>query len=94
MLLDFLFQNLDLTKHRFVHDGPLVMRVSKAKGAKSDQHDVHAVLLQDMIVLLFRQDERFVLKIITVNNPSRMMTYPIIKLNNLILREVARGECK
>ncbi|CAM9124115.1 unnamed protein product [Bubo scandiacus] len=51
------FKNTDITKRNLVHEGPLTWRVTRDKAV-----DVHVLLLDDLLVLLQRQEERLVLR--------------------------------
>uniref|UniRef100_A0A452RHH0 Rho guanine nucleotide exchange factor 11 n=1 Tax=Ursus americanus TaxID=9643 RepID=A0A452RHH0_URSAM len=51
------FKSLDLTARRMVHEGPLTWRISKDKSL-----DLHVLLLEDLLVLLQKQDEKLLLK--------------------------------
>jgi len=84
-------QKLDLTKHQMLYEGPLTWRISRTK-----QIDLHVVLLEHILVLLQRQDERLVLRcqsmIVVAGKEDTKFTHsPIIKLNNLLTRSVATG---
>ncbi|XP_074836748.1 rho guanine nucleotide exchange factor 1 isoform X2 [Carettochelys insculpta] len=82
------FKNTDITKRNLVHEGPLTWRVSRDKAV-----DVHVLLLDDMLVLLQRQEERLVLR--CHSRPAgpmpepRQLLSPIIKLSSAMAREVA-----
>lgn len=58
--------------------------------------DVHVLLLDDIMMLLQKQDERLVLKCqsrtLTPTPDGKLMLSPIIKLNTAMAREVATGE--
>ncbi|XP_021946876.1 uncharacterized protein LOC110844861 isoform X3 [Folsomia candida] len=84
-------RNLDFTKHRLIYEGPLMWRMTKSTRQKSDLQEVQAVLLDSLIVILLKQDDRYVLKIHNIfpGKSDRMMAKPIIKLNNLHHRPVA-----
>lgn len=47
------FQNLDLTRHKMLYEGALTWRISRAK-----QIELHVVLLEDILVLLQKQDDK------------------------------------
>ena len=84
-------QKLDLTKYRMLHEGPLTWRISRTK-----QVELHVVLLEHILVLLQRQDEKFVLRcqsmIVVAGKEDTKFTHsPVIKLNNLLARNVATG---
>uniref|UniRef100_A0A8C6XXA2 Rho guanine nucleotide exchange factor 1 n=1 Tax=Naja naja TaxID=35670 RepID=A0A8C6XXA2_NAJNA len=82
------FRNTDISKHNLVYEGPLTWRVTKDKSV-----DVHVLLLDDILVLLQKQEERLVLKChsrtITPTPDGKQMLSPIIKLNSAMTREVA-----
>jgi len=84
-------QKLDVTKHKLLYEGELTWRISRAK-----QIDLHVVLLEHILVLLQRQDDRLVLRCqsMTVGAGKENTKFnhsPIIKLNNLLTRSVATG---
>ncbi|XP_059480825.1 rho guanine nucleotide exchange factor 12 isoform X2 [Neocloeon triangulifer] len=83
------FKNLDLTRHRLVHEGLLSWRQSKTQKPV----DLHVVLLEEIIVLLIRQDDKFVLKFFSVSTPAsadKSLPYsPIIKTSTVLTRPVA-----
>ncbi|XP_053123451.1 rho guanine nucleotide exchange factor 1 isoform X2 [Hemicordylus capensis] len=82
------FKNSDITKRNLVCEGPLTWRITKDKSV-----DVHVLLLDDMLVLLQKQEDRLVLKChsrtITPTPDGKQMLSPIIKLNSAMTREVA-----
>jgi len=53
-------QNLDLTRHRLIHDGPLSWKLGDTRRIKTV--DLHVVLLEDCIMLLQKQDDKYLLK--------------------------------
>ena len=73
------------------YDGQLQWRLGR-------KHvDVHAVLLEDILVLLQRADDKLVLKcqsttVVTGKEDTKFTHSPIIKLTNLLTRNVATGE--
>ncbi|XP_044077360.1 rho guanine nucleotide exchange factor 12-like isoform X2 [Siniperca chuatsi] len=81
-------KNLDLTKRKMVHEGPLSWKVNKDKAI-----ELYTILLEDILVLLQKQDERLVLKLHGKNLASAADTKhifsPIIKLNTVLVRPVA-----
>ncbi|XP_066463216.1 rho guanine nucleotide exchange factor 1 isoform X6 [Eleutherodactylus coqui] len=82
------FKNIDITKKNLIYEGALTWRVSKDKSV-----DVHVLLLDDILMLFQKQDERLVLKCqsrtITPAPDGKLMLSPIIKLNTAMAREVA-----
>uniref|UniRef100_A0A4W6D510 Rho guanine nucleotide exchange factor (GEF) 12b n=1 Tax=Lates calcarifer TaxID=8187 RepID=A0A4W6D510_LATCA len=81
-------KNLDLTKRKMVHEGPLCWKVNKDKTI-----ELYTILLEDILVLLQKQDERLILKFHGKNLASAVDTKhifsPIIKLNTVLVRPVA-----
>uniref|UniRef100_A0A8C3MTE4 Uncharacterized protein n=1 Tax=Geospiza parvula TaxID=87175 RepID=A0A8C3MTE4_GEOPR len=85
------FRNLDLTSHRMIHEGPLAWRVGKDKSV-----DLHVLLLEELLVLLQRQDERWLLKCHSKGGlgaaPDTKQSFsPVLKLSSLLVRSVATG---
>ncbi|KAK5868612.1 hypothetical protein PBY51_009612 [Eleginops maclovinus] len=81
-------KNLDLTKRTMVHEGPLSWKVNKDKTI-----ELYTLLLQDILVLLQKQDERLILKCHCKNlagtADTKHIFSPIIKLNTVLVRSVA-----
>nr|XP_020022097.1 rho guanine nucleotide exchange factor 12 isoform X3 [Castor canadensis] len=81
-------QNLDLTKRKMIHEGPLVWKVNRDKTI-----DLYTLLLEDILVLLQKQDDRLVLrchsKILASTADSKHTFSPVIKLNTVLVRQVA-----
>uniref|UniRef100_A0AAQ4R329 Rho guanine nucleotide exchange factor 12 n=2 Tax=Gasterosteus aculeatus aculeatus TaxID=481459 RepID=A0AAQ4R329_GASAC len=84
----YILQNLDLTKRTMVHEGPLSWKVNKDKTI-----ELYTLLLQDILVLLQKQDERLILKCYSKNLTGtadiKHIFSPIIKLNTVLIRSVA-----
>ncbi|KAM6970058.1 rho guanine nucleotide exchange factor 12 [Aplochiton taeniatus] len=82
------FKNLDLTKRKMVHEGPLSWKVNKDKTI-----ELYTLLLEDILVLLQKQDERLILKCHSKNlagtADTKHIFSPIIKLNTVLVRSVA-----
>ncbi|XP_063106411.1 rho guanine nucleotide exchange factor 11 isoform X5 [Cavia porcellus] len=82
------FKSLDLTTRKMIHEGPLTWRISKDKTL-----DLHVLLLEDLLVLLQRQDERLLLKChskTAVGSADSKQTFsPVLKLNAVLIRSVA-----
>lgn len=81
-------RNLDLTKRKMIHEGPLVWKVNRDKSI-----DLYTLLLEDILVLLQRQDDRLVLrchsKILASTADSKHTFSPVIKLSTVLVRQVA-----
>uniref|UniRef100_W5M213 Rho guanine nucleotide exchange factor 12 n=1 Tax=Lepisosteus oculatus TaxID=7918 RepID=W5M213_LEPOC len=82
------FKNLDLTKRKMIHEGPLSWKVNKDKTI-----ELYTLLLEDILVLLQKQDERLILKCHSKNlagtADTKHIFSPIIKLNTVLVRSVA-----
>ncbi|XP_054903629.1 rho guanine nucleotide exchange factor 1b isoform X2 [Poeciliopsis prolifica] len=82
------YKSIDLTQRKMVFEGPLVWRVTKEKAI-----DVHCLLLDDMLVLAQKQEDKMLLKCQSKSNMTaqegKQMLSPIIKLDSVFLREVA-----
>ncbi|KAM8835325.1 rho guanine nucleotide exchange factor 12 isoform 1-T1 [Synchiropus picturatus] len=81
-------KNLDLRTRRLVHEGPLTWKVNKDKTI-----ELYTILLEDVLVLLQKQDERLVLKlhgknVVNVADTKHIFS-PVIKLNTVLVRSVA-----
>ncbi|CAM9164959.1 unnamed protein product, partial [Lampetra fluviatilis] len=85
------FKNLDLTKRKMLHEGPLTWRLNKEKTI-----DLHVLLLDDLLVLLQRQEEKLVLRCHSQQlggaSDTKQIYSPIVKLGTVLLREVARDK--
>ncbi|KAL6098341.1 arhgef12 [Pungitius sinensis] len=81
-------RNLDLTKRKMVHEGPLSWKVNKEKTI-----ELYTILLEDILVLLQKQDERLVLRFHgknpAVSADTKHIFSPVIKLNTVLVRPVA-----
>lgn len=98
--IDILFQNLDLTKHRLIYDGQLTMKLGDTRRFKTI--DLHVILLEDCIMLLQKQDEKYLLKFHTSSagaavssgqgNSGKFCHSPVIKFSTMLVRPVATGE--
>ncbi|XP_061073106.1 rho guanine nucleotide exchange factor 12 isoform X2 [Conger conger] len=81
-------KSLDLTKKKMVHEGPLSWKVNKDKTI-----ELYTLLLEDILVLLQKQDERLILKCHSKNLPgtadTRHIYSPIIRLSTVLVRSVA-----
>ena len=92
----YFFQNLDLTKHRLIYDGPLTMKLGDTKRFKTI--DLHVVLLEDCIMLLQKQDDKYLLKFHTTTfgttgapQGQKFCHSPVIKFSTMLVRPVATG---
>nr|XP_020454230.1 rho guanine nucleotide exchange factor 12-like isoform X2 [Monopterus albus] len=81
-------KNLDLTKRKMIHEGPLSWKINKDKTI-----EMYTILLEDILVLLQKQDERLVLKFhgknLVSTTDTKHIFSPVIKLNTVLVRPVA-----
>lgn len=78
-------------------EGCLGARVSGAVLSPAPQPaEVHVLLLDDLLLLLQRQDDRFLLKshsrTLTPTPDGKTMLRPVLRLTSAMTREVATGE--
>ncbi|XP_069618317.1 rho guanine nucleotide exchange factor 11-like [Ranitomeya imitator] len=82
------FKNLDLTTRRMIHEGSLTWKITK-----DETIDLHVLLLEDLLVLLQKKDEKLVLKCRSktsvVSSDTKQTFSPVIKLNSVLVRSVA-----
>ncbi|XP_036778490.2 rho guanine nucleotide exchange factor 11 isoform X3 [Manis pentadactyla] len=82
------FKSLDLTARKMIHEGPLTWRISKDKTL-----DLLVLLLEDLLVLLQKQDEKLLLKCHSKtaagSSDSKQTFSPVLKLNAVLVRSVA-----
>ncbi|XP_067102177.1 rho guanine nucleotide exchange factor 12 isoform X1 [Osmerus mordax] len=81
-------KNLDLTRRKMAHEGPLSWKVNKDKTI-----ELYTLLLEDILVLLQKQDERLVLKCHSKNlagtSDTKHIFSPVINLTTVLVRSVA-----
>ncbi|XP_043914957.1 rho guanine nucleotide exchange factor 11 isoform X3 [Protopterus annectens] len=79
-------KQLDLTTKRMIHEGPLTWQISKDKTI-----DIQVLLLEDLLVLLQKQDDRYLLKfhIKAVTANVKQALNPVLKLKSMLVRDVA-----
>ena len=76
------FKHFEITKRRLIYEGPLQWRVFKSKII-----DLHVVLLDDTIILLHRQDDRYILKF--NNMGTNNILFPIFRIATVLVRHNA-----
>ena len=89
-----------MTKHRLIYDGPLTMKLGDTKRFKTI--DLHVLLLEDCIMLLQKQDDKYLLKFHTstfgtasVGTQGHKFCHsPVIKFATMLVRPVATGKKK
>merc|ERR1712223_1869945 len=86
------YRNVDLTQHRLIYDGILTMKIGDTRKIRTIE--LHVVLLEDCIMLLQKQDEKYILKFHTSTaapggTSGKFNHSPIIKFSTLLVRPVA-----
>merc|ERR1719244_1651452 len=87
------YRNLDLMNHSLIHDGSLTMKLGDTKRVKS----LHVVLLEDCMMLLQKQGDKYLLKFHSSTagqaagkeESRRLFHSPIIKFSTMLVRPVA-----
>ncbi|GAV04772.1 hypothetical protein RvY_14998 [Ramazzottius varieornatus] len=88
-------RSLDLSQYRLLHDGDLTWRLSKTKTV-----DLHVILLNKILLLVTKQDDKLLLKFHTppvagINENKRSESFtsrswaPVLTLDGLSVRDVA-----
>ena len=86
---------MDLTKHRLIYDGALTMKLGDTRRYKTV--DLHVLLLMDCIMLLQKQDDKFLLKFhtssVATGGQGHSAKYsPVIKFSSMLVRANASGK--
>lgn len=91
-------QSLDLSQYELLLDGDLTWRLGKQKSV-----DLHVILLNRLILLVTKQDDKLVLKfhaspVLTNFNDKKTdenLKYwaPVLKLEKLYIKDVATDRC-
>lgn len=83
-------QNLDLTRRKSVHQGNLNLRITN----KQKLIELYVLLLEDLIILLQKSHEKYLLQFFPSGGPNERGMCPVIKVSsNIIVRRNAVGEC-
>ncbi|XP_034102537.1 uncharacterized protein LOC117566983 isoform X2 [Drosophila albomicans] len=77
------FKKLDLTQHRLVHDGNLTMK-------KNPSILLHGLLFENMIVLLTKQDDKYLLK--NLHTPMTVSNKPVSPIMSIDSETLVRQE--
>lgn len=90
------FKHLDITKRKLIYEGPLQWRRTEPNRSMPNRSvpkpvDLHVVLLDDIIIFLHRQDDKYLLKFIinTTNQAGNSVLSPIVKLSTVLVRHNA-----
>lgn len=79
------FKNLDLSRYKLLHEGTVQLK----RQNKGLLH-IHMVLLEEIVILLQKEGDRFLLKFfqsgMTTPNPQSSVISPVIKMSTLLVR--------
>ncbi|XP_030755908.1 rho guanine nucleotide exchange factor 12 isoform X2 [Sitophilus oryzae] len=78
------FKNIDLTRYKLILEGNLQLRRPNKALVP-----VHILLLEEMVVLLQKENDKFILKFFQSGIPGQPALSPIIKMSTLLVRENA-----
>lgn len=85
----FCLQNLDLTKRKLIHQGNLNLRITN----KQKLIELYVLLLEDLIILLQKSHEKYLLQFFPSGGPNDRGMCPVIKVSsNIIVRRNAVGK--
>ncbi|XP_050528343.1 rho guanine nucleotide exchange factor 11-like isoform X2 [Daktulosphaira vitifoliae] len=79
------YKNLDVTKHKLIHEGGLWLRIG---GTRQKMIELHVLLLEDLIILLNKVDDKYVLKYYGFQDRTPTLS-PIIKMSTALVRHNA-----
>jgi len=79
------YRNLDVTKHKLIHEGGLWLRIG---GTRQKMIELHVLLLEDLIILLNKVDDKYVLKYYGFQDRNPTLS-PIIKMSTALVRHNA-----
>ncbi|XP_060520310.1 rho guanine nucleotide exchange factor 11 isoform X2 [Cylas formicarius] len=79
------FRNIDLTRYQLILEGSMQLRRPNKAPVP-----VHILLLEEMVVVLHRENDKFLLKFFQSGSPAQPLPLsPIIKMNTLLVRNNA-----
>ncbi|XP_066148059.1 rho guanine nucleotide exchange factor 12 isoform X2 [Euwallacea fornicatus] len=78
------FRNIDLTRYKLVLEGGLQLRRPNKPPVQ-----VHVLLMEEIVVILQKESDRFILKFFQTGSAAQPPLSPIIKMNTLLARENA-----
>ena len=81
------FKNLDLTRYNLIHEGTMHLRRPNKQPVP-----LHIVLLEEAVILLQKDAERYVLKFFQAGSPTQQPFAPIIKTSTLLVRANAASK--
>lgn len=87
----FLLQNLDLTKRKVIYQGSLSWRIAN----KTKLVELHVLLLEDIIILLQKVHEKYLLQFFNTNSGTNERGHvfsPVIRMSTVLVRPNAVGK--
>uniref|UniRef100_A0A1Y1KTQ6 Rho guanine nucleotide exchange factor 12 n=3 Tax=Photinus pyralis TaxID=7054 RepID=A0A1Y1KTQ6_PHOPY len=81
------FKNVDLTRYSLIHEGTMHLRRPNKQPVA-----LHIVLLEEAVILLQKDAERYVLKFFQAGTPTQQPLAPIIKTSTLLVRANAASK--
>ncbi|KAK4873317.1 hypothetical protein RN001_015346 [Aquatica leii] len=81
------FKNLDLTRYNLIQEGTMHLRRPNKQPVA-----LHVVLLEEAVILLQKDAERYVLKFFQAGTPTQQPLAPIIKTSTLLVRANAASK--
>ena len=95
------YRHIDLTKKELLYDGNLTLNLS-GENRRNKKIDLYVLLLDDSIMFLQKQDEKYVLKFHSLSSVTPMSSQrdeatrrihsPVIKFSSLLVRTVATNK--
>jgi hypothetical protein len=94
------YRTVELTKYKLHHDGPLTLNLG-GENRRSRNIELHVLLLDDCVMFLQKQDEKYLLKFHTGANSIvpggtrdevKKIHSPVIKFNTMLVRPVATNK--
>jgi len=94
------YRNVELTRFKLHHDGLLTLNLG-GENKRTKNIELHVLLMEDCVMFLQRQDEKYLLKFHTGSNSIvpggtrdevKKIHSPVIKFNTMLVRPVATNK--
>jgi len=93
------YRNVDLTKFRLLYDGVLTLHLGGSESRGKKNIELHVLLLEDCVMFLQKQDEKYLLKFHTGSgvvgagrDDAKKIHSPVIKFTTMLVRPVATNK--
>jgi len=94
------YRNVDLTKFRLLYDGVLTLHLGGSESKGKRNIELHVLLLEDCVMFLQKQDEKYLLKFHTGSgvvsgggrDDAKKIHSPVIKFTTMLVRPVATNK--